>query len=150
MATIILPKLLTFLGNFGKGCKIFHFSAEIIYWATFIDIWRLFTGHTDSESSSLFHFTVWRFAKKLLNNVAKRKYWTQIWWKGTIYFLFPWCAPTAEVYECVVASSGLVVTWGDSCCEGCGFESQCRILDGHFSYLFVVKKILFGLFLLIF
>ena len=28
------------LGNFCKGVKIFH------YWATLIDIWRLFTGHT--------------------------------------------------------------------------------------------------------
>ena len=39
-----LPKLPTFLGNFFKGFKIFHF------WATFIDIWRLFTGHTGSVS----------------------------------------------------------------------------------------------------
>ena len=30
-ATIILPKLLTFLGNFCKGVKIFHFSTEIIF-----------------------------------------------------------------------------------------------------------------------
>ena len=28
---------------------------------------------------------------------------------------------------------------GVSCSEGCGFESQHCILDGHFSYLFVVK-----------
>ena len=42
---IILPKLPTFLGNFCIGVKIFHFSIEIIFGATFIDIWRLFTGH---------------------------------------------------------------------------------------------------------
>ena len=46
VATINLPKMPTFLGNFGKGGKIFHFSTEIINLATFIDIWRLFTGHT--------------------------------------------------------------------------------------------------------
>ena len=27
--------------------------------------------------------------------------------------------------------------------EGCGFEFQHRILDGHFSYLYVVKIVLF-------
>ena len=31
MATIILPKLHTLLGNFCKGIKIDHFSSEIIY-----------------------------------------------------------------------------------------------------------------------
>ena len=28
-------------------------------------------------------------------------------------------------------SPGLVVTGDDSCSEGRGFESRCRILDGH-------------------
>ena len=36
-------------------------------------------------------------------------------------------------------SPGLVVMGGDSCSEGRGFESQCCILDGHFSHQFVVK-----------
>ena len=42
-------------------------------------------------------------------------------------------------------SPGLVVMGGDSCSEGCGFESQCRILDGHdiFSHIFVVKIVMF-------
>ena len=31
-------------------------------------------------------------------------------------------------------SHDLVVMGGDSHSEGCGFESQCRILDGHFSH----------------
>ena len=31
MATIILSKLPTFLSNFSKGVKIFHFSSEIIF-----------------------------------------------------------------------------------------------------------------------
>ena len=38
-------------------------------------------------------------------------------------------------------SPGLVVMWGDSCSEGCEFEYQHHILDGHFSHIFVVVKI---------
>ena len=37
----------------------------------------------------------------------------------------------------------LVVMAGDSCCKGCGFESEHRTLDGHFSHLFVVKNGMF-------
>ena len=40
-------------------------------------------------------------------------------------------------------SPGLVVMGGDSCLKGCGFESQHRILDGHFSHLFVEKIVRF-------
>ena len=40
-------------------------------------------------------------------------------------------------------SPGLVVTGGNSCSEGHGFESQHHILDGHFSNLFVVKIVIF-------
>ena len=36
-------------------------------------------------------------------------------------------------------SPGLVVMGGDSRSEGHGFESRHRILDGHFSHIFVVK-----------
>ena len=36
-------------------------------------------------------------------------------------------------------SPGLVVMGGDWCYKGCEFESWHRILDGHFSHLFVVK-----------
>ena len=32
-----------------------------------------------------------------------------------------------------------MVMGGDSCSEGCGFESKHRILVGHFSQLLVVK-----------
>ena len=32
-----------------------------------------------------------------------------------------------------------MVMGGDSFSKGHGFESLCRILDGHFSHLFVVK-----------
>ena len=40
-------------------------------------------------------------------------------------------------------SPGLVIMGGDSCSEGPGFESQHRILDGHFSHLFAVKIVMF-------
>ena len=45
LATISLPKSPTFLGNFCKGVKIYHF------WATFIDIWWFFSGHTGCGST---------------------------------------------------------------------------------------------------
>ena len=32
-----------------------------------------------------------------------------------------------------------MVMGGDSHSEGCGFKSRYRILDGHFSHIFVVK-----------
>ena len=35
-----------------------------------------------------------------------------------------------------------MVMGGDSCFEDCVFESQHRILDGHFSHLFVVKIVM--------
>ena len=38
-------------------------------------------------------------------------------------------------------SPGLVVMGGDSRSEGCVFESQCRILDGHF-FTFICCKII--------
>ena len=54
MATIILPKLPTLLGNFCKGLKNFHFSSEIIFGQLFIDIWRHFTGHTVSDGEMFY------------------------------------------------------------------------------------------------
>ena len=42
LATIDLPKSLTFFGNFCKGVKIFYFSSEKHFWATFRDIWQFF------------------------------------------------------------------------------------------------------------
>ena len=36
-----------------------------------------------------------------------------------------------------------MVMGGDSYSEGCGFESQHQILDGHFLHLFVVKIVTF-------
>ena len=43
LATIKLPKSPTFLGNFCKGVKIFKWNH---IWATFIDSWKFFSGHT--------------------------------------------------------------------------------------------------------
>ena len=39
--------------------------------------------------------------------------------------------------------SGLVVKEGDSCSEGCGFESQNNVLDGPFPHIFVAKIVMF-------
>ena len=39
-------------------------------------------------------------------------------------------------------SPGQVVMGGDSCCKGCEFESQRRILYGHFSHIIVVKNVM--------
>ena len=41
-----LPKSPTFLGSFCNGVKICNFSSKIIFWASFVDIWQLFIGHT--------------------------------------------------------------------------------------------------------
>ena len=35
-----------------------------------------------------------------------------------------------------------MVMGGDSCSKGHEFESQCRILNGHFTHLFVVKIVI--------
>ena len=40
-------------------------------------------------------------------------------------------------------SPGLVVMGRDLQVEGCGFESQHRLLDGHFTHQFVVKTVMF-------
>ena len=50
--------------------------------------------------------------------------------------------PPFKQYFTVGRSPGLVVMGGDSCAKGCVFESRHRILDGHFSHLFVVKIVI--------
>ena len=45
LATINYPKSLTFLGNFCKYVKIYHFSWKS-FLGNFIGIWRFFSGHT--------------------------------------------------------------------------------------------------------
>ena len=49
---------------------------------------------------------------------------------STVYFM--------EKSQIKKKSPGLVVMGADSCSKGCGFKSQHRIFDGHFSHLFVV------------
>ena len=51
----ILPKLPTILGIFCKVAEVFHFSCRNHFWATFIDIWRLFSGHTGAYSAKKFY-----------------------------------------------------------------------------------------------
>ena len=50
VATIILPKLPAFLGNFCKGVEIFHFSSEIVFLGNFCRHLATFTGHTGLET----------------------------------------------------------------------------------------------------
>ena len=57
MATIVLPNLPTFLGNFAKVAKSLIFPGKS-FWATFIDIWRLFTGHTGEREIQNSHFII--------------------------------------------------------------------------------------------
>ena len=66
------------------------------------------------------------------------------------YFQFetPWSMQFCSVKLCdqnesIQKSPGLVVIGGDSCSKGCGFESQHRRLDEHFSHIFVVKILMF-------
>ena len=48
-----------------------------------------------------------------------------------------------KIKICKDGSPCLVVMGDDSCSKGRGFESQCLVLDGHFSHWFVVKIVLF-------
>ena len=57
--------------------------------------------------------------------------------------MIPSRAQEPQVGLKVGGSPGLVVMGGDSCSEGCGFESQHCILAGHFSYIFVDKIVMF-------
>ena len=54
LAIINFPKSPTLLGNFCKGVKIYHFSSET-FQATFVDIWRFFSGHTGVSIASHCH-----------------------------------------------------------------------------------------------
>ena len=65
--------------------------------------------------------------------------------QGSTYF-----SHTTTTYQALLTQmtvprnthTGLVVMGRDSCSEGRGFDSQHRILDGHFSHLFVVKIVM--------
>ena len=51
LAPINLLKSPTFLGNYCKGVKIYHFSCELIFGQLVIEFWQFFTGHTDLPST---------------------------------------------------------------------------------------------------
>ena len=56
-----------------------------------------------------------------------------------------WRSRSVIYNNLISGSPGLVVMGGDSCSEGCGFKSQCRILDGHdiFSHIFAAEIVMF-------
>ena len=63
--------------------------------------------------------------------------------KNTDPKTWPPAVPSTSLKRKNSKGLGLVVTGGDSCTEGRGFESQHQILDGYFSHLFVVKIVMF-------
>ena len=135
LATTYLPKSLTFSGNFCKGVKILNFTSEIIFWATFIEIWRFFTGHTAWKHN----FCSSDYA--VVGN-GLQLYHAQLCLTSHRSKSIVWKYPRPRINR-PGGSPGLVVMGGDSRSKGCGFESRHRILDGHFSHIFVVKIVLF-------
>ena len=61
LATLNLPKSLTFLRNFGKGVKIYHFSSKIIL-GNFYRHLAIFSGYTA-------HLIAYRYAAWLDNGI---------------------------------------------------------------------------------
>ena len=76
-------------------------------------------------------------AKYLLNEDI-----ISICWR-TLFALLKCVKLLYKPYNSMVGSPGLVVMGGDSWSECHLFESQHRILDGHFSHIFVVKIVMF-------
>ena len=62
--------------------------------------------------------------------------------QGKRYFWFCQINEATQQDPIQGGSPGLVVMGGDSCSKGHEFESWHRILDGHFSHLFVVKNVM--------
>ena len=60
LATINLPRFLTFLGNFCKGVKIYHFSGEIIFGS--------FYRHL-----AIFFWLHWPYLKKTERKICQSK-----------------------------------------------------------------------------
>ena len=77
LATIILPKSHAFLGNSCKGAKIFNFFQWNHFWATLIDIWRFFSGHSVSRSviplQSKWVFSASPYGERSLKWLSKSK-----------------------------------------------------------------------------
>ena len=72
LATINLPRSPTFLGNFCKGVKIYHFSSEIIL-GNFYRHFVIFSGHTerDQHSYCTFKFDPSRFSRIVQTKIEK-------------------------------------------------------------------------------
>ena len=68
LATINLPKSLTFLGNFYKVAKMYDFSCEIIFGQFLWTFGYFFSGHTEIQSTNF--ITIWW---DLLRQKAKQK-----------------------------------------------------------------------------
>ena len=174
LATISLPKYLTFLGNFCKGVKIYHFSSEIIFGQllqTFGDFYLVTLTTIDSQPFYLrnnhiivvlistvswikqpnIQFVSWisLTIKNKIDILPRLKTWdySTIWSKAVEQLVerlnLKRLKQRVWIQLCrsLGMSPGLVVMGGDSCSEGRWFESQHRILDGHYSHIFVVKNV---------
>ena len=88
-ATIILPELPTFVGNFCKCVKSFYFQWNH-FWASLIDIGRLFTGHAamlgrktcfvrTKETNGMNNF-IWMilYLDKIRSYIPLNKRWSQV------------------------------------------------------------------------
>ena len=62
LATINLPKSATFLGNFCKGVKIFHFSSEINFGQLFKTFGNFFWSHCEWVFTDLRYFIQYFFS----------------------------------------------------------------------------------------
>ena len=82
VATIILPKSLTFLGNFCKVVKIIHFSCEIILGNFYRHLVIFFWSHC---KGSRVHLVVVR--TKYLQTKAYNQSWTALGYNLRIYLL---------------------------------------------------------------
>ena len=69
--------------------------------------------------------------------IRVHNYTDKMWLLFSTISLWDWLQ--MKQHKCWLVQTGLVVMGGDSCSDGHGFESQHRILDGHFLHWFVVK-----------
>ena len=152
VSTNILPKLPTFLYNSCKGFKNFNFSSENIFgqllwtfgdfllvaldlisWScTILDLIWLKTGQRPPHHS-----------RGLIQPIRSRQEHEPIKRQPDFGSILPLLSLANLVLGISRHYFQLKVVMGrDSRSEGCGFDSQHRILDGHFSHLFVVRIVM--------
>ena len=85
-----------------------------------------------SKEKSILDFTQWDHLAK-----ARQKYYNNILMMHGSNNLPVWFNKLNNFY--LDGSPSLVVMGGDSYSEGCRFKSRHRILDGHFSHIFVIQ-----------